>query len=283
MHAVLELITNPDPCSLLCLIALLTWVGNAMTGGRGTFHTWGYRIAATTFIAYGVYGAVAFSPTTAHALLWTAIRALLAAGLSLGLSWISLVACHFLVGVPAGFLERWRRTTRQRLTEQRAIAETAESLLRRRADNERLALQRQREQETAEVLDREKADVRRRRDDARIRCETLYHLYEPELEHRFPSSSFDQFHRTYLGDDRSAEDVEKRAQQIEELIQQHLSKVHVPEPQQAFRSMADVTAWYEKQLAQIEAIQDERLRATTVARLKTKFADLLQQCGEYNE
>ncbi len=95
MDAVLQILAEPDPCSLLGLIAVLCWVGSVMVASRRDLHGWGYRLAAAGFVGYGLYAAFVEQPSDADGYLFIAIRSLFAAGWMLGGSWIVLAVGGF--------------------------------------------------------------------------------------------------------------------------------------------------------------------------------------------
>lgn len=131
-------------------------------------------------------------------------------------------------------------------------------------------LRRAREQHAAQVRDQERRD-RRRREDARSRCEALYHRHAPEIGARFTRYSFDDYARKYMGDGRDPDEVEERAAQLQAIILDHLERVR---PAPTFRSLGDIAAWFEEQKRQLAALPDDRLRETMLARLKARYTEL---------
>jgi hypothetical protein len=94
LNVVLQILNDPDPCSLMALIAVLALVGNLMTRNMPHVHAWGYRLSASAGVGYGVYGVWKFEPVRAYDVLDIVIRALFAAG-SLGFWWIVLASLAF--------------------------------------------------------------------------------------------------------------------------------------------------------------------------------------------
>ncbi len=96
MNVIFRVLAEPDPSSLLGLILILCWVGSVMVASRRDLHAWGYRLAATSFVGYGLYAAAVEEPKDADSFLFIAIRSLFAAGWMLGGSWIVLALGGFI-------------------------------------------------------------------------------------------------------------------------------------------------------------------------------------------
>lgn len=101
-------------------------------------------------------------------------------------------------------------------------------------------------------------DAKRRRDAARARCETAYHVHAPELAARFPRASFDEFCTRHLGDSKPVEVVEARAEELLGIIRAHLAKTDPPKP---VASLEVIMATFESRRRKIETarldVEDE--------------------------
>src|SRR5260221_12110240 len=85
-----RIVDRGDPCALVLLIGILTFVGSKTVQNRWQLRRLGILIAVTVFVAFcGEYMWRAM-PTDAWGLLRIAVRGLLSAGLTLGASWILL-------------------------------------------------------------------------------------------------------------------------------------------------------------------------------------------------
>ncbi len=93
----------------------------------------------------------------------------------------------------SGYERRYRRDERSRQRESE----------RKRSEQDRI-----RQRQVKEQADT--ASAGRRREDARLRCEQFYVLH-PEVQKLYPPEQFQQYINRYLGDERAAEDVERRA------------------------------------------------------------------------
>ncbi len=252
MTAILDLVQG-DICSTLVLVLLLALVGGAMVGGKPALHQWGKRLAGAAFVAYGVYGSVVFRPADASEWTDVALRGLLAGGLVLGVSWIFLPVVAFgyrhTLGALLPRVRDWSAATRRRSAERRARRDEEQE--RQRADEEwvRAAPERERTRQETEARARAQAAEQNRRKDARASCEIFFALHAPEIGKRFSCEMFDDFVARHLGDDHAPEYVEQRAQQLLELLRQHLDKVGAPQKKMA---LADLAQWFLREKQEID-------------------------------
>src|SRR5690606_477402 len=84
MNIVLDILNEPDLCSLLPLLLLLWFVGNLFAQEDD----WGHAkyVGYVAFLAYVIYGCAVFNPVTAGDFLWITLRAVIAAALALVIS-----------------------------------------------------------------------------------------------------------------------------------------------------------------------------------------------------
>lgn len=129
------------------------------------------------------------------------------------------------------------------------------------------------EQETLSNL--EARDIaRRQREEARVACELLYALREPDISSRFPRKRFQKFIDAYLTGDKSTEVVERRAAELQALIHQHYEAVNPPEQ---FRSLEEVASWYETQRQQIDNLDIEEIfKADYLVQLNERHDELME-------
>lgn len=135
-----------------------------------------------------------------------------------------------------------RRQRRLALQQQRQAEEERQ---RRQAQEDEERKMRQ-ARELAEIprreqVSRERESAQRSRDDARARVAIFFNLHAPELGNRFTRTMLDEFVSRYMGDDKAPEDVASRAEQLSEVIRQHLTKV---QPAAEFLSLESVLAAY---------------------------------------
>jgi hypothetical protein len=95
METVLNFVDLHEFVPLVLLICLLYCVGQQMvTPNSGTLR-WARRLAAVSFIAYGIAAIATFGPDSVTEFFWIAFRSLLASGLVLGLALILLPVVVF--------------------------------------------------------------------------------------------------------------------------------------------------------------------------------------------
>jgi hypothetical protein len=121
-------------------------------------------------------------------------------------------------------------------------------------------------------------NAQRRREDYRAKAELFFNLYQPELGERFPKAHFDDFVARYMGDNHSAEDVEARGRQLQDLIHKHVEKAVPPRPT---LNMDDVLAEYEKRRIKIErANLDAEWKETLLMSLRSQHLEKMHQLLE---
>ncbi|REK08652.1 MAG: hypothetical protein DWQ37_20150 [Planctomycetota bacterium] len=251
MDAYLSIIESADICSLGFVIMLLAAVGACMAGNTPRLRVLGWRIAAGAFVLYGMYAVALGRTTDAAELALILIRAVLAGGLTLGLAWVLLPAGVFIVRTLAVHpVTKGRAALHTLLANRRAAQEELERV---RAELDwkaaELASAETRYRQAAEV-NRTDREAQRRRDNARAGCELLYAQYAPELEQRFSRNAFAKFIADYMGDERSPEEVEQRAEQLSEALRVHRQ---ILDPAHRFGTLRELTAWYDEQRQQVQS------------------------------
>lgn len=107
---------------------------------------------------------------------------------------------NFIALLPFYFEPLRRRETARRIQSENAIRQEAES------------------RRTIEAENRERTDSRRRRD-ARFTCERFYDRYRAQLTDKFPPSRLEEYFKRYLGDNHTADEVERRAEELRATLQ----------------------------------------------------------------
>lgn len=125
---------------------------------------------------------------------------------------------------------------------------------------------------------RQFAADRRRREDARAACELLYQLHAHALGTRFPKESFDDYLRRYLSDGHAAEDVERRAAQLQDIIHRHVEGADAPPKHLSIEAL---NAWYQKTKETIERQSvEKKFRDVQTASLNQRYMQLMQELME---
>lgn len=86
------------------------------------------------------------------------------------------------------------------------------------------------------------------------------------------------FIKNYMGDNRSAEEVEARARQLEDMINQHIDAV---QPAPRFKNIAELAQWYVTEKKRIEELPvDEIFKEQHLVQLHTQYAEMTQEVME---
>lgn len=260
-----------DPCSLGLLSFLLIFIGSHMIDGKPLARAWGWRLAATVFVAFAAHQLLRHRLPDARTLVAVSFRSLLAASIGLGLAWI-------LLGILAFFHDalvlRPMATLRQRI----ARAKTDWAARRARAAQEREREREQREVERQgperEAATRAAAENRQRYDEVLQECEFLYVQSAPELGSRMPRELFDSLVNKYLQPDLPADLLRARAKKLQDLLRKHLE---VAKPAPKFTSLADILKWFEEKQREIQSGPgDDKQKQTYLVQLKIRYADLVK-------
>jgi len=282
----LETIRLEEFFPILFVIYILHLVGLQMMGEDRQVNWWTHRLAAVAFVGYSVAGLATWSPRSAWDLVSLVLRAVLAAGLVLTVSRILLAMTFFVYRRTVGawwqkwrfFLQR-RRAERERRRQwererENKASEERDRQAREAEDRRQLLVEQERQERAAQ----EARKAQRRRDDARARCELLFTLYVPEIGNRFTRPMLDAFLKNYMGNDKSPDEVEERAKQLEEILNQHRSVVR---PAPRFKDIEDLAHWYVTEKHRIENLPvDPMFKEQHLVQLHTQYAELTQQVME---
>lgn len=281
MNYVTDLIDDGDLCALIFVVIIMVAIGQRLVQGRPNSQLWGLRIAAANFLVFAVVRGVELAASTADDLLSALIVGLLASALLLGPTWIVLAILEFsheryqklMRSVRAS--AEMRRTERQQRRQRRDRERAARELQQRTPEQQRAERRAAEEQRRLEAQREESA---RRREDAIAACELLYQLREPDIGRRFPREQLDKFIQKYMGADRSTEVIERRADELRQVIQQLHEAV---DPPTRFTELSQLTAWYEQQKQQVQSLSvAEMHKEDYLAQLNERYTELMQQILE---
>ena len=264
--------------STIFLLVMLCFLGAKLVERDAKLQVLGKRMALGAFFLFVAVTAIDRQPTGAEAWVAIILRSLIFAGIVLGAAWTILPTGAFVYAHTFGALfrsfEESSKAAGHRAEERKAERE------RRQHEAEWERQRPQREREASESATRAEADARvkaaaqKRREDARAACELAYALAAPEIAARFSKQDFTEFVTKYMTDKFPPESVEERAEQLNAIIRQHQEKV-VPTPK--FRSIQELAVWFEERKAEIEAVSDDRHRATLLVQLKERYSELTSQ------
>ena len=274
-----NLIDEGDICGLLIIIAVLGFVGLKLVERQPKLLTWGLRLAVGTFLVFAIVRFNELESTTTSQLVFRVVLSGLAAGgLVLGPAWIVLSVLGFVHKYYKKLEESGERAARDRQL-QREQREREQQRQREQQERERLAPERERaanEAREQQLIEGKRADQEnQRREDARVACELLYNLREADIRERFPRSQFQDFVDKYMTDNKAVDVVERRAGELQMLIQQHFETVKPPEK---LTNLADLTGWFEDQKREIERLPVADIyRDDYLVRLNERYAELSER------
>jgi hypothetical protein len=281
MNTLIEFVQTSDILSLIIVIWILASVGKQIVRSAPQWERRGWLLATLAFVAFGVRLAILERPSSADGLLPIVLRALAFAGLTLGIAWITLPMIGLVLDKTVGEFCRQTRSClavlKSRIKNSRATRKAKRE--RDEADRQyaQLAPERARQRQV-EIEERRRAAAEQaRRDKARADCLRLFLLLARDVKSRFSRKMFDEYALRYLADNRTADDVEGHAEKLKALMQQHYEKI---EPPAKFRSLNDVARWFQAEKKSLEAIDDEKMRRSLIARLNQRYAELTTQFFE---
>lgn len=281
MEKVLEVINSGDVASLIVLTVILCWIGSLMVKGQPQLGQWGWRLAAAAFIGYCVYTGSELENHTPRAWLQIVWRAILAAGLTAGVSWVVLAVYGFFKSVSdrASDAAKARAIERRHRKEQRRLEKIER---RRRKEWKRQAPERDRQQRIADEQRRQaeaaRVEAQHTRQDIRYACELFYSVHAPEIGDRFSRRDLDDFIQRYMGEDQPVDVVRRRTNQLIETIRRHIEAVDPPEE---IATMEDLTVWYSQQKTKLEDLDiDVTFKEDYLIQLNERFAELSQRLLE---
>lgn len=278
MTFIQDLVYAGDRLALLFLIGLLCFIGNKMVHSQPTMETCGSRIAIGVFLLSAVLLTLEAEPVGAMELACVVLASLAAAGLILGPAWMALAV----LGRMYGFYRRAADAARRAADQRRNNRQEKQREKRRHLEQaqwEHQAPHREREANQAErqrLLDAtKKAEEDQRREDARVACELLYDLREPDIGSRFAREKLDQFLGKYMDDGKPVEVVERWASELQLLIHQHYEVI---KPSVKFSNLAQLTAWYEQQKSQVHDLTiNELYKPDLLVRLNERYSELMER------
>ena len=259
------------------IVGILFWVGKGFAECHERARQAGLYAGAAALL---VYFAVSYAPNGNVAS--TAFRGVLIAGAVTGLVWLALPLAYVVYATTFGqllsFVKNVAVRTKQATAQRRWEREQEADRNRRAAEELRLAPIRERELQAAEAMrvrtqfeadarNRAAKEMQQKRDKCRATCELLYRQYGPEIKDRFTKKMLDEFIETYMGDSLSADEVERRGMELQQLIRGHAAKVMPAfDPQ----SLDEVTTWYEKELANAKSMDDPKMREFVLLQLRSR-------------
>lgn len=263
---------SADLCSGLLLAALLLFVGDKIVTDE--LRKPGVLLATVLFLLSVLVRVARDGPHSGSAWLDLMVGALLTGGAALGFFWITLPTFSFLSDATVGALWRRGQDWRRQAEERRRRREREHEERQRRREYEQRAPERERERQDADARTCREADARRRRENFRVQCELFYNLHEAEIGGRFKREMFTDYLQRYMGEERTPEDVEQRAEKLMELMKDALEKAS---PARKLNSVENILAWYDGEMARLTPLPDGDQKDILIAQLTAKRDEFLFQ------
>lgn len=270
----------------LFLLAVLTWilyqVGCAAAQQSLPSQIWSKRIGFVVFLGFLARSLTGDSTPDETALIVLALRGLL-------IGWLAGTAA--LITLPMVFWFNEHIRSQQMSLRESAMARREERLAKRnaretesrrkreQAEWERSAPERERAErlalERAAVERKQKQSSQKRREDVRSQLELLYTFYAPKIQNVFSQTMFDDFESKYMGDERTADEVEERGRQLLAILEQHHNAVVSP---RTYSSLEDLANWFIGEQRRLDGLAlDEFLKDEFRAILHDRYSELSQK------
>jgi hypothetical protein len=266
-----DLVGHYDVCSLGVIAGIAFLFVQGVERHFPLYHQVMRRFMVVGFLATVSYGYYDAKPAVESELLGLIILALAA---SQAAALIALIVVPPVVSVRdtlCSWSRSWRLAAERRAEERRK----AEEKRRRELEWERSRPERERQEREWEAKRQAEAAAQKRRDDARAECLLYFHLHAPEFSKRFSRPQYDEYVKTYMGDNQPPEEVERRAQRLLGLMEGHLEKAGARAQQ---LDLAALAKWYQDARAQIEALAiDPRSKHFQLGKLHQRYAELVQE------
>ncbi len=229
------------------------------------------------------------NPRTSGDLLWILLRSMVACAIGTGLWAMLLVLLERVCFEPIRAIRFARWAARLKVaTDQMKLADAAyERQRQERAERNRelVALEwartaPERERLRLAVENRQLIDAdaskraSQRREESRLRSDLVYQQYARQLGPAFPRKRFDQFIERYLSDDVSPEEVERREQQLKQMM---LDSLGTSTPTK-FSSVTELAAYFRDRREEIDNLpHDEEVKDTYRIQLNKQEDEALRR------
>jgi hypothetical protein len=281
MDQAYDLIRNSDFIALALVAGLLFYIGQAIGSGRPRVMHTGACLGGIAFLAFCIAAVMREGYQPIEMVAGYILQGVMAAGIVAGTFWTAasiIYSSGDTVSPIPRYIKRKRDSARYRAQAeaQRRIDEAnrqhREELDRKERELARLHLE-ERQKVEAEAARRHVIE-QQRRTEARAQCELLYSLHAKEIADRYPKPRLNSFMQTYMNDSHPAEMVERRGQEIRNLIEQHRSAVVPPKKCHTIQELAE---WLVTEQRRIDLLPlDEELREEHRVLLNIRYAELTQ-------
>lgn len=269
-----------DPVAATFFGSVLLVVAYAASGRNDrTWHK-AMQIARIAYVASIAMEGFEAGPDRIDVWIKAAVMSLIPALYVLAVSIMAVTAFSFLhdrlVVRPSLALRRRREETRYSRIREKEAADLERQRVRDQLRWEADAPKREAAAREAAARAKVEAEHRRRREDARASALREYQKYARRLKDRmFERKDFDQYLERYMRDDQPPDVVEARGKALVASFEEMLHDVQPPKKE---HSMASLTAWYQREKAQLDALEmDEMVKETALAALAMRFQELMDR------
>lgn len=249
-----ETLEYGDTFPQLLFTVVLLLVGQHAIADRPRLRLAGLWIALLAFLAFIARLVVLHGVSDPWILTAAAIRGLLAAGLITGLSWLVL---PLLALFYESLIEPVLRRPREWFERVRLWREGRQFRHSQRQDQqawERAAPEREAEATKAAKQQRRQAAEQQQRDETRFRIRLLIDQHREQLGDRFPDAWLQRYFVDYLGDGLSSKEVQRRADQLREMVLETVKPLMSPEKSpHAFEGIDEIAAHFREKKDRILA------------------------------
>jgi len=231
MTYVRDLLNEGDLCVLAIVVFGLFYTGRMFVQDKPQLRRWGGRLAAITFIGFGMLRLLETPRPMADDILAALFVGAAGAGLIIGPVWMVMGVLAF----GFDYLQRAHQALKQRrerrkYTRNAARREREQAQQRRDLAKEERRLrpirdqQRQEDERRRQDIERRQSEETRRKSILRLECQLLYDRNSIELQRFLSRERADEYAQAYLSDNHSLEAVEEAASLFRDMIRDAIAE-----------------------------------------------------------
>ncbi|MCA8996507.1 MAG: hypothetical protein KDA80_05975 [Planctomycetaceae bacterium] len=263
-----------DLVSLILIAVVVHYLGAAVQQMRPDFHHWGIKLGIGAFLLW------AGAWLTEHGMndRW-GVAAMLLRGILFG-----TIACGVVRTLQpiwqriADLASEARRWQERRERERQRREEEIERRKRQHQadlDWERNAPQREAAARQEEERRQQALVWKRRKEEARAQAMQLFLRHRSTLGEMFTRSDFDEYLKSYMGDSQPVETVERRLQELSELVEQLVERVLPPKK---VTTLEEAAEWYQENCRMVERLNlTDRQKRSMLATLSRKHTEMMER------
>lgn len=255
---------------LFLLAVILAWLGGYPYRSHPSVQTWAPRLSFVAFVLYVVSRISRDGISDAFNLAGATCRGLLVGLLTFGVTACLLAFANVLCQLTLAPVSRRISAAAAQLKHSQCEAKERceEEAARCRADEEwaRTAPQRERLQQQQEEARLQEFSERERRENACFQSQLLYDSLTPDQKQRLPYEHFQAYLEQYLSDEKAADEVERRAQQLQAMIRELMEPTGRSD--KPFSSIGNIAEHFQERRVEIDALgYDQKAKEALLALL----------------